>query len=400
MKVLFAHDHVFKVDSENHVFSPGKLPYKVLQRYLHYFDELVVIGRCQPITNNSRNLSLSSGNNITFSFLPNLATPKGLIIDRNKLKSNLCGLLSTVDAIIVRLPSENGSLIAELAQKMNKPWAAEVVACPWDSLWNYGGVQGKIYAPIMFLRTRKLISKSPFVIYVTNRFLQNRLPNTGYNCGISDVEIPPPTEDVLTKRLYKINRTSDRSVFTFGLIGSLTSRYKGVQTAFSALSKIRNDIPPFELKILGDGNNLHFKKLAEKLNLTENVIFNGTLPGGEPVREWLDCIDIYLQPSLQEGLPRTVVEALSRACPTIGSTAGGIPELLEPEFLHSPGNSNQLSHLIKKLTLNKELQVSSAIKNFNKSIEFSNDILNEKRNVFWETFSNSVKTNKNSKYFT
>ena len=62
------------------------------------------------------------------------------------------------------------------------------------------------------------------------------------------------------------------------------------------------------------------------------MIFLG-LKTSKEVMKILKDADIYLQPSLQEGLPRSVVEAMSVALPCIGFNTGGIPELLEPEFV-------------------------------------------------------------------
>ena len=45
-----------------------------------------------------------------------------------------------------------------------------------------------------------------------------------------------------------------------------------------------------------------------------------------------DNIDVFIMPSLQEGLPRSMVEAMSRGCNVIGSRVGGIPELLDDNF--------------------------------------------------------------------
>jgi len=389
MKLLFAHDHIFRVDNHGTVFSPGKLPYKIFQRYLRYFDEMIVVARSKTVGTDSDNLNVSSGPNISFFFLPNLATPRALLFERNKIQHVLTDLISSVDAVVVRLPSENGSLVAKIAHKLNKPWAVEVVACAWDGLWNYGSISGKVYAPLMYMRTRNIISKSPFAVYVTSKFLQKRYPSHGYFCGVSDVEIDQPDEIVLQNRLINIKNSKNQDI-TFGLIGSLTSKYKGVQTALAALSKIRNDIPSFRFKILGDGSNQYYRQLVAKLNLNDNVIFCGTLPSGPAVYGWLDNIDIYLQPSFTEGLPRTVVEALSRACPAIGSTAGGIPELIDVKFLHTPGNDAHLSDLIKILSLNKELRASQAIQNFNTAKDYSSCLLNQRRDAFWKAFSGSI----------
>ena len=51
---------------------------------------------------------------------------------------------------------------------------------------------------------------------------------------------------------------------------------------------------------------------AKKMNVSNFIQFDGTLPSGQKVYDWLDEVDIYLQPSFQEGLPRALIEAMSR----------------------------------------------------------------------------------------
>ena len=77
-------------------------------------------------------------------------------------------------------------------------------------------------------------------------------------------------------------------------------------------------------------------------------MFNGVLPSGQPVLNWLDDIDIYVQPSFQEGLPRALVEAMSGGRPAFASTTGGIPELLPADCLHCPGDAARLGASIAR----------------------------------------------------
>ena len=65
------------------------------------------------------------------------------------------------------------------------------------------------------------------------------------------------------------------------------------------------------------------------LDLRDRIVSRGRIPTGAPIFEFLDSLDLYLQFSRGgEGLPRALVEGMSRGCPAIGSTVGGIPELL------------------------------------------------------------------------
>ena len=49
----------------------------------------------------------------------------------------------------------------------------------------------------------------------------------------------------------------------------------------------------------------------------------------DKVFEWLDTIDLYVQPSLTEGMPRAAIEAMSRGCPVVVSDVGGLKNLVD-----------------------------------------------------------------------
>ena len=77
------------------------------------------------------------------------------------------------------------------------------------------------------------------------------------------------------------------------------------------------------------------------------MTFLGQLPAGEMVRAQLDKADLFILPSKTEGLPRALVEAMARALPCIGTTVGGIPELLPSEDLVPPGDVKALAETIE-----------------------------------------------------
>ena len=95
------------------------------------------------------------------------------------------------------------------------------------------------------------------------------------------------------------------------------------------------------------------KYYQKNFGVENQVFFDGTLPGGQPVYDWLDDLDLYLIPSLQEGLPRALVEAMSRGCPAIGAKTGGIPELLGKDCIYGRKNYKKLAKKIKMILYNK-----------------------------------------------
>ena len=101
----------------------------------------------------------------------------------------------------------------------------------------------------------------------------------------------------------------------------------------------------------------------------------------EKVFEWLDNIDIYVQPSYQEGLCRAILEAMSRACPVIASDVGGNKELVNESLLFHKGNEKEIE---KKLLLVHDMNLHElARENFNIAKKYSTYILNDRRDKFY-----------------
>ncbi len=342
--MLFVTDHRFYRAESGGVFTRGgQFPYVLWQRYFDAFSSVTVIGRERELqAHESRDqMQLSSGAQVQFCLLPSLSSLRAQVGVGRQVRSRLWQEIQAVDCVLVRLPSELGLLALGLAEMQKKVGAVELGGCVWDALWNHGSIHAKAYAPLAYLRLRRAVGCASRVLYVTEEFLQQRYPTTGDALGCTGVKLHLPAPEVVKKRMEKIDH--HESPLRFGLIGSLSQRYKGVDVALRALAAAISRLPPAKLCILGAGDPAPFTEQAESLGLAQRVEFAGVLPAGAAVWQWLDQVDVYLQPSRQEGLPRGLMEAMSRACPALGSTAGGIPELLESSCLHAPGNHRHLS---------------------------------------------------------
>ena len=126
-------------------------------------------------------------------------------------------------------------------------------------------------------------------------------------------------------------------------------------------------------------------KVINKYNLQNEVLFAGMIPH-DKIFEYLDKIDIYIQPSKQEGLPRALIEAMSRACPCIGSKTGGIPELLDNKYIFPKGNVKVLEKILKNYS-NYDMNIQSK-SNFQKAKEYERNRLNKRREEFYKEFIN------------
>lgn len=390
--VVFAHDHMFFKDNETgEMYSKTSLKQSAWDRYLTCFKSVRVVSRMKYIdeTIDKSKLSLSSREGVEYYTIPSISGIKNLLANYRKAWNEVEAVIMKSDCIIARLPSEIGSLAIDIARKNNIPYAIEVVACPWDGLWNYGSIQGKIYAPISYIRTKSQVSKCKYVIYVTEEFLQRRYPNKNYNTNCSNVELicDLDNEDVLLKRLENIEKNNDN--IKLGLIGNLDIKSKGVDIAIKAIAKVKKSYPNVQLSIVGAGDQNKYRQLISDLSLEGIVRLEGTIPSGQKIYEWLDTVDIYLQPSFQEGLPRATIEAMSRGCMCIGSTAGGLPELLDHKLIHKKGDYRTLAKLIMKYAEDKDEKSMQAKQNFYRARNYHKEKLEEKRKEFWSAFENS-----------
>ncbi|BAM48137.1 glycosyltransferase [Amphibacillus xylanus] len=389
MRLAFAHDHLFQEDEQGNLYTGGSFNNQAWKRYLNHFDEIIVLARKEKLDNKYNNKTYNNFDlkETKLEPVPSISGPIKQFSNKKEAEDIIRKTLIDSDALIARLPSETGNLAIRIAKKLNKPYAVEVVACVWDALWNHGSLMGKIYAPIAMHKMKKKVYESPYTLYVTNEFLQKRYPTKGKTTNVSNVEISSVFE-----KAYEIrnSRLEGKTIYKIGMIGSLKNRIKGWDVALNALSILKSNGIDFEFHILGDGEVEQWANLADKLGIRDKVKFCGVLPGGEPVLNWLDEMDLYIQPSFQEGLPRAVIEAMSRGCPVVGSNAGGIPELIDLNCIHKAGEYKDLAASIEKAISNKEYSMMLTKQNIEASKQYEKSELDKKRNEFWASFINEI----------
>lgn len=388
MKLLYAHDHKF-YKYKNDYYSSGSFPREVISRYTNVFEDVIFISRQIQVNNKPNKMSLATNERVKFIEIPNFKSFKTFYKKRNANKK-IKNEVKAADCIIARLPSTIGSIAIKYAIEYDRPYLVEVVGCAWDSLWNHGNVVGKVLAPFSFLRTRKLISKSKYVIYITEDFLQLRYPSYGKTCICPNVNIDKVEKKVLDHRLKTIDNKKEQDILVFGLVGSLDVSYKGHETVIKACSLIKNKIPNFRIEFLGEGNPDRWIKLAKEHGIYENIKCLGTLPSGDAVFKWMDNLDVYLQPSSAEAQGRAIIEAMSRGCPVIASRVGGIPELIDHDWLINSCNYVELSNKITELVADSELIKQQAIRNFEQAKQYYKDKIEFRRNIFLRQFREQV----------
>ena len=286
------------------------------------------------------------------------------------------------DALVIRLPSAIGVLSLRYAHKFNKPVLCEMVACVYDALWNYSWL-GKAIAHYKLLSYKKIVKSLPYVIYVTSEFLQTRYPTKGKELSCSDVELSGTNSSVLQERLSKIRSMNDSDVITLGTVAGLDVIYKRQGDVIKAISLLKDKGITVNYLLVGGGDKTQLERLIYSCNLSEQIKIIGSL-SHEEVFQFYEKIDIYIQPSKQEGLPRAVIEAMSMGCPVLGSKTGGIPELIDKSMLFKAASVEEIAEKI--ISVNKSIMKKQAEKNYKKALQYEKSILDKKRAEFYGMF--------------
>lgn len=396
LSALLVGDRRFISTEDSSWFSEGPKGPETGERYLRWFDHVTVAGRLGNMNGLEPScLNRVGSHGVEVVTLPNLSGISTRLKNLREVRGRLRELIAQHDAVIARMPTQLGLEAVRLALAANKPVAVDLGGCTWDGLRAYGTLKARLFAPISLRRVQKAISQTQWVSYVTQDYLQERYPAApgARIIGCSNVNLPAPDEAALRGRLERFSGHDGPIIF--GTIGSLHGKFKGVQHALEAFGKVRKVLPPFQYRVLGGGDPTPWMHLAEQHGLSENVVFEGTLPAGEPVLQWLDEVDIYLQPSLREGVPRALIEAMSRGCPAIASDIAGIPELLPTEVLHSAGDVERLAALIEA-SIAPEFMKKYAVRNWERAKDFTSERLEAVRDEFWGEFAEEARARKGS----
>jgi len=111
--------------------------------------------------------------------------------------------------------------------------------------------------------------------------------------------------------------------------------------------------------ILGSGPDLaKLQELAEELEVKNRVIFLGQIDHKE-ILKYLKISDIFIRPSLSEGLGNSFLEAMAAGLPVIGTSVGGIPDFLEDRktgLFCRVRNPQNIAGKVKELLSDNELR--------------------------------------------
>jgi len=392
MKVIVALQQHFYRISSGLIYPDGYANYEFFRRYLEVFDQVIVFARLREVTElaNIQRQPAASGPGVLFSPLPDFLGPWQFFCKYVQLQKIAKHALDCQAACILRVPGVVGTLLAKDLNKIRRPFALEVVGDPWDSLAP-GSVKSSFRAAIRRKEQKNLkmqCQRAVACAYVTESGLQKRYPPGGWSTHYSSVELSPCDvidQTLIERRLKRIeHKRRNNETWRIVFIGTLSQLYKAPDVLIRSVGRCLQKGLNLGLVLIGDGQfRVKLEQQVEKLGLEDKVTFIGSLPAGAAIYQQLDMSDLYVLPSRQEGLPRSVIEAMARGLPCIGSHVGGFPELLEDRYRVSPNDFEALANKITEVLTDNTLMVKAVRRNVAVADRYRSDVLAQRRTAFY-----------------
>jgi len=155
-----------------------------------------------------------------------------------------------------------------------------------------------------------------------------------------------------------------KEAIVIGTVGSLT-REKGHAYLLDAVPKVIEKFPGGVFLIVGDGTEREsLERMVDKLKIRNKAIFTGIR---RDIPEILSMLDVFVLPSLNEGLPMALLEAQAARVPTIATRVGAIPHVIEDGttgILIPPKDSQAIAQAIMVVLSDKKFASEIAQKGF------------------------------------
>lgn len=231
--------------------------------------------------------------------------------------------------------------------------------------WDIDNIDGKKRKPALLRRLHAplvdhylTVSKHLADYLVTQVKIDARRITQIYN-GV-DTEKFYPSKNKAVDLLPKNFQGSDLIIIgTVGRIQAVKDQATLLRTFAALLTKHPNLRANLRLVIVGDGPLLtDLRQLADNLLVADLTWFAGAQKN---IPDWLRLMDIFVLPSLNEGISNTLLEAMASGIPVIATQVGGNPELIEAERngeFFACGDQQALLALLNRYIQDRELRLT------------------------------------------
>lgn len=364
-------EHRFFVH-EGRLYTKLSFPYSYWRDYLRFFEKVVVVARAKPIDEVNSEFARVDGPGVLFVEVPYYFGPLGFI----KSLPRLIGVLGRVSrkypAFIMRSGNVT-NLLWFFVLLRRKPYLREYPGNIREGVAGYIGKGFGVAALAAFLdalgRVQARFSKANSFVSESCRSLYgSERPGFLFSSFlISEVGVQKNSY-VVGSRLKIVS------------VGRL-EKEKGHAVLIEAARQL--GARRVELIFIGDGTQrVVLEQMCNELGVA--AAFEGAITDRARLFELVGQADIFVLPSLTEGMPRALLEAMAIGMPCIGSDVGGIPEILPAGGLVPAGDVGALAARINELATSERARKEFGQTNRTLVSErFSEDAMRVEKRRFW-----------------
>jgi len=283
--------------------------------------------------------------------------PKSFLQRRREVMRNAREHLRDAAFLDIRHPSWEAYHVGVVAQSLSIPFVVEL-----HGDWHECAMTETNASLLRRLTRRYRASKG--------RRIYNELTakSQGVLCigpALAEKYVPPGKRLLVTANNVVESRDFfDRADFSLHdppcilFVGSLLWT-KGLQYLFEAMASLKETGQDFQLVVVGVGPAREgLQRFAQQKGFADKVRFAGVVPHGRPRLEMYRTADLFVLPSLSEGVARVIHEAMSQGCPIVSTSVGGTPWLVQDGsgILVPPGDTPKLAEAILSILRDASLR--------------------------------------------
>lgn len=231
------------------------------------------------------------------------------------------------------------------------------------AVWGQGS---DVYLPDWFtkLTSKTIIKNANSVIALTEDM--KRAMQAIYNRDITIVPNGIDLKEYISELPVQNVEGAEKRILFVGRLHPV----KGVQYLLQAMQMVHEEVPGAKLILVGDGEEReHLETLTDNLGIRECVEFAGRVPH-ERVQDYMNQAEVFVLPSLSEGFPVTILEAMACGLPIVATRVGGLPDIVEGGvngYLVNVKNPNKIADKILFLLENDEVREEISANNREKA---------------------------------
>ncbi len=367
-------------------------------RYLAVFDRLIVCARMRPAIPEDKLSGLLQSNRpeVEFVAMPDFTGAFGLVNHQIAIRQVIKKCLSRSDAAICRLPSPISLVACPIFDKSCVPWAGEMMMNP-RTAYSRESMQHLLQPVIQAMAvrsTKKACLSANGISYVTDRVLQKEYPCRAI--------VDPHAEGFFTSNYSTINLDKNSySILDWGdeppqrvvlaHSGKMSDNRKGHTVFIETVSLLRKMGVNVYGILIGDGpKRPEFEALAVSLGIGEYCEFTGWVCGFDEVQKLLHSAQFFIFPTLSEGLPRAIIEAMASGLICLANAVDGIPELLETECLSTSNTPDSYANMVSNFLRDWRHGRDVRKRQFDCAFRFRSEVLTDRRTHFYQRLLDSA----------